>query len=133
MGGSVRPMPANENGHGPDPLGGFDGSVERIGERLVVIAPRGDLDAYSYTAFRAEVLAVQGGEVIVDLTEVTFVDSLAFGALLQAARRIQAQGNQLTIVCDNQHTLKVMEVTGIARTLPVERSLSDAIAHALAR
>jgi anti-anti-sigma factor len=114
-------------------LGGFDGTVERVGSRLAVVAPRGELDAYTYEGFRNELLALDAGDVVVDLTEVTFVDSLALGAVVQATNRARSRGDHLTLVCPDRHTRKVIEVTGLERLLTVEKSLSDAVAHALSR
>jgi anti-sigma B factor antagonist len=109
----------------------FDGSIERVGERLAVIAPRGELDAYSFEGFRDELLSVETGSIVIDLTEATFVDSLTLGAVVQASKRARARGDSLTVVCPDAHTRKVIEVTGLAQMFHLERSLSDAVARSL--
>jgi anti-anti-sigma factor len=110
----------------------FDGSIERVGERLAVIAPRGKLDAYAYESFRAE-LAACGSGVVVDLTDVTFVDSVTLGAVVQASEQASARGDALTVVCSDRHTRKLLDVPGLGRNLRLEHSLSEAVANALTR
>jgi anti-anti-sigma factor len=120
----------------PDgPLRGlpFDGSIERVGERLAVIAPRGELDAHAYEGFLAELVACGSGDVVVDLTDVTFVDSVTLGAVVQASEQASARGDALTVVCSDRHTRKLLEVTGLGQNLRLERSLSEAVAHSLVR
>lgn len=111
----------------------FDGSIERVGERLAVIAPRGELDAHAYEGFQAELAACGSGDVVVDLTDVTFVDSTNVDAVLQASEQASARGDALTVVCSDRHTRKLLEVTGHGRRLRLERSLSEAVAYSLAR
>jgi anti-sigma B factor antagonist len=113
----------------------FDGSIERVGETLAVIAPRGELDAFSYEGFRAELAACGAGDVVVDLTDVTFVDSTTLDAVVQASEQAGARGDALTVVCSDRHTRKLLEATGsgYGRSLRLERSLSEAVAHSLAR
>jgi anti-anti-sigma factor len=111
----------------------FDGSIERVGERLAVIAPRGELDAYTCEGFRAELAACGSGDVVVDLTDVTLVDSATLEAVAHASEQASARGDALTVVCSDRHTRKLLAMTGRRRNLRVERSLSEAVAHALAR
>jgi anti-sigma B factor antagonist len=115
------------------PAAPFDGSIERVGERLAVIAPRGELDAYAYEGFRAELSACGSGDVVVDLTDVTFVDSVTLSAVVQASEQASARGNALTVVCSDRYTRKLLDVTGLGQGLRLEPSLSEAVAHALTR
>jgi anti-sigma B factor antagonist len=92
-----------------------------------VLAPRGELDAHTYQVFRDELLAVDEGDVIVDLSGVTFIDSMTLGALVQASKRAAARGDTLTVVAPDSHIRKVIEVTGLAQILRLTRSLPDSI------
>jgi anti-sigma B factor antagonist len=93
-----------------------------------VVAPEGELDVATYEGFRDELLAVASGDVVVDLSKVTFIDSMTLGAIVQASKRASSRGNRLTVVASDPHTRKVIEVTGLARILRVERTLNDALA-----
>jgi anti-sigma B factor antagonist len=92
-----------------------------------VVAAEGELDVATYEAFRDELLAVASGDVVVDLSRVTFIDSMTLGAIVQASKRAAGRGDRLTVVASDPHTRKVIEVTGLARILRVERTLEDAL------
>jgi anti-sigma B factor antagonist len=90
-----------------------------------LVAPEGELDAHTYEAFRDELLAVRSGDVVVDLSRVTFVDSMTLGAIVQASKRATERGDRLTVVVPDSHIRKVIEVTGLGKMLRLTRSLDD--------
>jgi anti-sigma B factor antagonist len=99
-------------------------------EDVFVVSVRGELDLYGADALRLELDSVwqQGASrIVVDLSEVTFVDSTALGVLVLAAKRMRSRKGTLTLVLDDPRTLRVFEVTGLNRVFPLERSLGAAI------
>jgi anti-anti-sigma factor len=57
------------------------------------------------------------GEVRVDLSEVTFLDSTGIRSLVQAYRSAQSRGGALYVVGARQWVAKVLEVTGVGPLL----------------
>jgi anti-sigma B factor antagonist len=55
--------------------------------------------------------------VVVDLAEVTFIDSSAITALMTARRRASAGGGTLTVINGNGIVRRVLEVTGVLHAL----------------
>ena len=49
--------------------------------------------------------------LIVDLTGVTFIDSMMLGVLLSATRRARPQNTELRIVVDDPHVRRIFELT----------------------
>jgi len=72
-----------------------------VARRIRVIAISGELDMAAAPAFeRALFDSVDGDEpVILDLSQVSFMDSTAIGALLAVRRRLQLRPSRLAIVC----------------------------------
>jgi anti-sigma B factor antagonist len=65
-----------------------------------------------------ELLQTQPREVVVDLAEVTFVDSLTLGALMAAATQLQARGASLRVVrASAPEVRRAFEVTGLDKYL----------------
>jgi anti-sigma B factor antagonist len=65
--------------------------------------------------------------VIVDLSDVTFLDSTALGALAAEARALRERGGALSVVCDDPGTLRVLDMTGLAGFFGVRQTLREAV------
>ena len=98
-----------------------------VGADARIVAARGELDFYTSPALRADLFAaLQAVEtVVIDLTEVTFVDSTALGILVGAARRLRP-GRRLAIACGDPHVVRTLELTGISRLVRVFPTVGDA-------
>ena len=93
----------------------------------------GEVDVYSAPALRdglTELLA-SGSSVIVDLTEVGFLDSTGLGALVAARKVAEDNGAQLPLVCTKERILKLFTITGLDGVFTIHESV-DAAQQALA-
>jgi anti-sigma B factor antagonist len=103
----------------------------RIGRGVHVVALGGEIDLHTAPRLDEELFGVIGDgaeRVLVDLAGTTFVDSTVLGILLRAHRRLDDAGGRLVIVCDDPRILRVLELTGLDRTLAVEPSLTETVA-----
>ena len=102
-----------------------------LSDDLRLLAPLGELDLYVAPDFRRQVFEVVADgvdHVVIDLLDVTFVDSTALGILADAAKRLRTRGGSMTIVCRDRNILRVLEITGLSRLFRVCESIPDAIA-----
>jgi anti-sigma B factor antagonist len=84
----------------------------------VTIILGGELDLRAAPALRdalARAIKARVKHVIADLTDATFVDSTAIGALLAASGQIREAGNRLTLICTNKNVLRTVEIAGLHR------------------
>ena len=86
------------------------------GSTLVELA--GELDLHRVPAL-AHALQAAASRVVVDLCEVTFIDSTTLALLVPAQRRLEAAGQVLTVVVGPQTPTTVFAVTGIDRILTI--------------
>jgi anti-sigma B factor antagonist len=95
-----------------------------------VIAVAGELDLYTTPQLVAELetLTPQGPEIVLDLNEVSFVDSTALGAILLASRRLRQAGGTLALVCASPSTVKLLTLVGVDRVVPVYETTDAALA-----
>jgi anti-sigma B factor antagonist len=63
-------------------------------------------------------------KLVVDLSEVTSVDSTALHVLLRAARQLDGRARELTVVAPDPNVRKVFEIMGVNRFFAVGSSLS---------
>jgi anti-sigma B factor antagonist len=97
-----------------------------------LLAPAGDLDLYVSADLRQQIFsAVADGveRLVVDLLDVTFIDSTALGVLADAAKRLRANAGSLAIVCRDSNILKVLEITGLSRLFRIYDSIPEAISE----
>jgi anti-sigma B factor antagonist len=93
--------------------------MNRNGRAIVFV--RGDIDMASSQAFRDALLTAQRGapDVMVDLSEVLFIDSTGINALIQAYRRAPDRGS-LRLVSPRPAVRRVFEITGVSELLRLE-------------
>jgi anti-anti-sigma factor len=90
--------------------------------RTTRIAPSGELDIASAPEFEsaiAEATAEPGAELILDLRELTFMDSTGLRALAQTNARADEDGFELSIVRGPRQIERVLEISGLAELLPL--------------
>jgi anti-sigma B factor antagonist len=89
--------------------------VTRAGSPLLVC--RGEIDLHTAVRFEGSLFAVVDGcrsaAVVVDLSEVTFIDSTGLTVLVRALRRIRERDCSLVVVATNRSVLKILRVSGL--------------------
>lgn len=106
----------------------IDLRTEDDGETLV-FKLRGSLDlATSPTARAALIEATEKGchDLIVDLTQLEFLDSTGLGALIGAHRRTAERGGSLRLIVTDGPIARLLNITGLVRVFAVYRTLDDA-------
>lgn len=92
-----------------------------------VLAPVGELDAINVAEFRDDLRARAGeGDVVIDLSAVTFVDSAGLGAIIHGLRTARAAGHATVVVVTRTSIRRLLTMTGVDRLTPVVDSLEDA-------
>ncbi|HEY5296278.1 MAG TPA: STAS domain-containing protein [Gaiellaceae bacterium] len=95
----------------------------------IVLRLAGELDLYNAEEVRsalADALATEPTRIVVDLSEVNFVDSTALGVLLEARSKLGR--NDLLLAAPQLETRRTLQVSGLDRTLPVRASVDEALA-----
>jgi anti-sigma B factor antagonist len=98
----------------------------RIGHRLV-LAAEGEVDLASADQLRAALdAAAQSGcaEIWLDLSELEFMDSTGITAIVKA--RESFDGRRFALICPPGPILRVLEIAGIERAIPIYETRSDA-------
>jgi anti-sigma B factor antagonist len=90
--------------------------------------PIGELDAYTVGQFR-EALAEMASlpRVLIDLSEVPFMDSAGLGALIGGIRRAREADGEVTVACSRPTLTRLLHTTGFDRIVPVTETLEAAV------
>ena len=95
----------------------------------VVVTVAGEVDIATVTRLRERLfeLAASGRNLVVDLDQVSFIDSAGLAALVGAARRADAHGASLQVVCTRPRTRQLFRLTGLDSRVPLARTLDGAL------
>ena len=106
-------------------------TVESDGEPYTLVLLDGEADVTNSDALRealdAEV-AKQPSLLIIDLSELRFMDSSALHVILRANRSMDRQGGVLALACPRDPIAKVLRLTAADQLLPVYASMAEATA-----
>jgi anti-sigma B factor antagonist len=96
-----------------------------------VIEVSGEIDLHSAPQLRAELLKLAEGakpRFVIDLGEVSFIDSTGIGVLVGALKRSREKSGSVHFCGAQSRVRRVFEITGLMRALPLFDSREAAIA-----
>ena len=98
------------------------------GSDRYLITVSGEVDlATSPQLDTAVIAAIDSGNssVVIDLTDVSFMDSSGLGVIVRALKRCREAENDLDLVITNERVLKVFGITGLDQVIPIHASIQD--------
>ena len=101
-----------------------------------VVTATGEVDMYTAPTLEQAldgVIGLGGISVVLDLSEVTFVDSTLLSVLLRYRDQFAELGGQLVIVTADRRILRTFEITGLERLFRIEARLADGVGAVVAR
>ncbi len=96
-----------------------------------VIAVRGEIDLFTAPELKKVLTdAIEGGELrlVIDLSEVSFLDSTALGVLIGAVKRLRSRGGALALVNTDASIAKTFEITGLDQIFTILPTREEALA-----
>lgn len=94
----------------------------------VVCRPVGELDAYTVPQFRERLVELSATpRLLIDLSEVPFMDSAGLGALIGGIRRAREADGEVTVACSRPTLTRLLHTTGFDRIVPVTETVEDAV------
>lgn len=100
------------------------------GDRTV-IEVKGEIDVYTAPVLREELTSLIDSEhttIVVDLTQVSFMDSTGLGVLVGALKKVRTLGGDLALVIDQEKILKVFRITALTQVFTIHPTLEAALA-----
>lgn len=105
-------------------------STSTRGERAVVHVG-GEIDVYTAPALRDKLdEQIESGahDLVVDLQNVTFMDSTGLGVLVGRLKLVRTHDGSLSLVCSNDRVLKVFAITGLDKVFRIYPTVEQALA-----
>ncbi|MGL4602162.1 MAG: STAS domain-containing protein [Plesiomonas sp.] len=94
-----------------------------------VMTISGELDAMYVSEQREtfETLAIQDNNVLIDLSEVHFIDSSGIGALVFLYKRLKAKSFTLALICVQGQPRELLKLLHIDNTIECHSTIKDFI------
>jgi anti-sigma B factor antagonist len=102
----------------------------QIAEATLLISVSGELDLHSVGSLQEaldDAIEKTGETVVVDLGEVTLIDSIALGALARVSRRLRESDGALAVVASNPDIVRAFEITSLDRVIPLAMTVTEAL------
>ncbi len=102
--------------------------VEILNETAhTVCRPKGELDAYTVGSFRDALAELNQEEaLLIDLSEVPFMDSAGLGALIGGIRKTREANGRVAVACNRPALMRLLHTTGFDRIVTVAETLEEA-------
>jgi anti-sigma B factor antagonist len=103
--------------------------VRRFGGWAIVALPA-EVDMSNAERLREQLLAVIGEgatDVVADMSGTTFCDSSGVHALLQARKRVVAQGGRLRVVTASRSVLRLFDLLGLGTLITIYPTVAAAL------
>ncbi|MBB2914803.1 anti-sigma B factor antagonist/stage II sporulation protein AA (anti-sigma F factor antagonist) [Streptosporangium becharense] len=103
--------------------------LEPVVENTVLLALAGELDYDNATRFdhdTHEAIAEHHGDVVIDLTDLSFCDSTGMQILLKVRRAVHDRGGRLILVNPHSRVARLLHLTGLIQAFEVRPTLAEA-------
>ena len=108
----------------------FVAATEQLENGAPVVSVMGEVDLATAPALEQTLLGVAEngtGEVIVDLTGCTFLDSRGLGALLATRGRLEHSNRRLALVVSNRNVMRIFQITEFDELFAIYPTLAAAV------
>lgn len=105
-------------------------SVEpRVEGDVAILHVAGEVDVYTAPSLRerlVDLVADGHVKIVVDMSDVDFLDSTGLGVLVGGLKRVRSQDGALAIVCTAERILKIFTITGLDTVFSIHATVEEA-------
>ncbi len=96
--------------------------IDLLSEEAVRIKVSGEMDLFNVDSVISKVInAIKDKkEVIIDMEQLNFIDSIGLGAIIDISRYVEDNGGKLKLINLQKHILKLFDTTGLNKTISIE-------------
>ena len=101
-----------------------------IGAEAYLIRLQGEFDLHTGPQFERRVLEALGrgaSQIVIDLSDVSFIDSTTIGILMRTRKRLAPLRGRLLVICSDRNVLRLFEITALDRMFELYRTAEEAL------
>jgi anti-sigma B factor antagonist len=107
-------------------------SEQQLDDQTTVVTVRGEIHvstAPEFSRLLTEAVTAGRTRMVLDLTDVEFIDSTGLSVLLNALRRVTRAGGRMALVCTNPTVMRLFEITKLDATFDIHAEVGPALAQ----
>jgi anti-sigma B factor antagonist len=94
-----------------------------------VVSLEGEVDLYTAPELKQELHRLVGEgakQIVIDMTQTTFIDSTTLGVLLSVVKRVRPEGGAVVLVCPDRNVKRIFEITLLDRVFTIVDTREEA-------
>jgi anti-sigma B factor antagonist len=94
-----------------------------------VVSLEGEVDLYTAPELKQELHRLVGDgakQIVIDMTQTTFIDSTTLGVLLSVVKRVRPEGGTVVLVCPDRNVKRIFEITLLDRVFTIVDTRDEA-------
>ena len=110
----------------------FSVATEPMGDGGAIVAVRGELDMLTVPTLREELSGVIDGgvkRIVLDLSDVNFIDSVSLAAIVTARRRLGDEGRIGVVIEEGSYAMLIFEIGGLDSIVELFHTRDSAVAR----
>jgi len=103
--------------------------TKTLDEKLPLIRLEGEVDVYTAPQLKQQMInLLESGArtMVVDLSDVEYLDSTALGVLIGGLKRMREMDGNMVLVCPSPRIRRVFEITGLDKIFEIFNSETEA-------
>ena len=98
---------------------------------FTIVSPSGEIDFHYSPQLREQVLAGldDGQHVVVDLSDVTYIDSSGIASLVEGLQHAKGKGLEFSLAGVMDGVMQVLKLTRLDNVFTIHQSVADAVAR----
>jgi anti-sigma B factor antagonist len=109
---------------------GLVAEATKVAPMAYLIRLQGEFDLHAGPQLERRVLEALGrgaSQLVIDLSEVSFIDSTTIGILMRTRKRLAPLRGRLLVVCSDHNILRLFEITALDRMFEIYRTRDEAL------
>jgi anti-sigma B factor antagonist len=109
----------------------FSTRRSQLTDDLGLVELSGEVDLYTAPRFKEDLVGlIESGveAIVIDLSQVTFIDSTALGVIIGGVKRLRERDGRLMIVAGSRPVVRILDITGLDKVLTVFDTRDEALA-----
>ena len=110
----------------------FAVATEPLGDGGAIVSVSGELDMLTVPRLREELNAVIEGDIrriVLDLTDVSFIDSVSLAAIVTTRRRLGPEGSVAVVIEEGSYAMLIFEIGGLDSIVELCHTRESAVAR----
>ncbi|HAH86037.1 MAG TPA: anti-sigma B factor antagonist [Armatimonadetes bacterium] len=105
-------------------------NTRSIDDRASLIDLEGEIDVYTAPNLKQQIITLLDSgvrHILIDLTNVEYLDSTALGVLIGGLKRLRERDGSLDLICPNPRIKRVFEITGLDKIFDMYTTEEEAL------